>query len=319
MVESAGRQLAVRLTAIDSNGLLPLRAADRPYGSAHAFRRGLQKQLPEHLGVAPATQPLRGKRLPSGAGIPRRVNDQWPAVSLAALSDPATVARMPIDHGVPPVAHRGGAKAALAELTSFLDERLPRYAEERNHTDAGAVSGLSPWLHWGHISVHHVLRELARREQWNPGRHAARASGSRAGWWGMSASAEAFLDQIVTWRELGYNMAADRSDHDRYESLPDWARATLTDHEADPRPALYTLGQLEAAETDDPLWNAAQRQLRIEGRIHNYLRMLWGKKVIEWTRSAPEALDCLIELNNRWAVDGRDPNSYSGIFWCFGR
>jgi deoxyribodipyrimidine photo-lyase len=319
MIEAAGRRLNVRLTAVDSNGLLPLAATDRAFVSAYQFRRELQKQLPDHLGAVPAAQPLRGKRLSGPARLSRTVLERWPAMTPAVLADPATLARLPIDHGVPPVPYHGGERPARAALRAFLDKRLADYAEQRNDADAGAVSGLSPWLHWGHLSVHRVFRDLSRREEWSLTRLGTRVNGSRTGWWGMSPAAEAFLDEIVTWRELGFNMTSHRSDYDRYESLPEWARATLVDHEADPRPALYTLDQLENAQTSDQLWNAAQRQLRREGRIHNYLRMLWGKKVIEWTRSAPEALHDLIELNNRWAVDGRDPNSYSGIFWCFGR
>ncbi len=135
----------------------------------------------------------------------------------------------------------------------------------------------------------------------------------------MAASAEAFLDQLVTWRELGYNMCVHRPDYDRYESLPDWARATLELHAPDRRDPTYTLDQFAAAETHDPVWNAAQRQLVRDGALHNYLRMLWGKKILEWTESPREALDVMIELNNRYALDGRDPNSYSGIFWMLGR
>jgi deoxyribodipyrimidine photo-lyase len=114
-------------------------------------------------------------------------------------------------------------------------------------------------------------------------------------------------------------MCSHQNDYDRYESLPDWARVTLEKHARDKRSHIYTLRQLENAETYDELWNAAQRQLVREGRMHNYLRMLWGKKILEWTPSPREALAVMIELNNKYAVDGRDPNSYSGIFWCLGR
>ena len=135
----------------------------------------------------------------------------------------------------------------------------------------------------------------------------------------MSREAESFLDELVTWREIGFNMTSHRDDYDRFESLPDFAKATLRKHADDPRPHLYTREQLDEARTHDPLWNAAQRQLVREGRMHNYLRMLWGKKVLEWSRTPEEALETLVHLNNRYAVDGRDPNSYSGIFWVFGR
>jgi deoxyribodipyrimidine photo-lyase len=135
----------------------------------------------------------------------------------------------------------------------------------------------------------------------------------------MSPAAEAFIDQLVTWRELGYNMAARRDDYAEYSSLPDWARRSLDAHAADPRPHIYPFETLDAATTDDELWNAAQRQLRREGRIQNYLRMLWGKRILEWTAAPQDALAAMIELNNRYALDGRNPNSYSGIFWVLGR
>jgi deoxyribodipyrimidine photo-lyase len=135
----------------------------------------------------------------------------------------------------------------------------------------------------------------------------------------MGRSAEAFLDQVVTWRELGLNAAVHLPGYEAYASLPDWARRSLADHGADRRPYVYDLETHDAGQTHDPLWNAAQRQLREEGTIQNYLRMLWGKKVLEWSPTPEGAAEALIELNNRYALDGRDPNSYSGIYWCFGR
>jgi deoxyribodipyrimidine photo-lyase len=160
---------------------------------------------------------------------------------------------------------------------------------------------------------------VAEREAWSPTSVTPGGKGARSGWWGTSAPAEAFLDQLVTWRELGYVFCHRRPDHARYDSLPDWCRATLAEHESDPRPHLYDLDAFDAADTHDDLWNAAQNQLRHEGRIHNYLRMLWGKKILHWSESPRAALEVMIELNNRYAVDGRDPNSYSGIFWVLGR
>jgi deoxyribodipyrimidine photo-lyase len=157
------------------------------------------------------------------------------------------------------------------------------------------------------------------REGWSARRLSTNASGKRSGWWGASENAEEFLDELITWRELGYNMCGHRSDYDQYESLPEWARRTLEEHESDPRPYRYSLERLEAAETHDGIWNAAQTQLVLEGRLHNYLRMLWGKKILEWSSSPREALTRMIELNNKYALDGRDPNSYSGIFWVLGR
>lgn len=135
----------------------------------------------------------------------------------------------------------------------------------------------------------------------------------------MSEPAESFLDELVTWREVGLNMCTHRLDYDQPDSLPDWARATLDRHAIDRREHEYDFAAFRDGASHDRLWNAAQGQLVAEGRIHNYLRMLWGKKILEWSPSWREALDVMIRLNNQYALDGNDPNSYSGIFWVLGR
>ncbi len=169
------------------------------------------------------------------------------------------------------------------------------------------------------MSAHEVFDAVMTQERWTRRKLAASGGGKREAWWGVSRGAEAFLDQLVTWRELGFNAAAHLADHDRYDTLPAWARATLAAHARDPRPHRYDRDAFERAATHDPLWNAAQTELVREGRIHTYLRMLWGKKILEWSRRPQDALDTMIHLNDKYALDGRDPNSCSGIFWCLGR
>jgi len=224
-----------------------------------------------------------------------------------------------VDESVGPTAASGGEQAARRRLDAFLGRGLSRYGELRNDPDSDSTSGLSAYLHFGHISAHEVFLEIMRRERWTPEDVVPPANGRRAGWWAVSENAEGFLDQLVTWRELGFNFCHHRPDHDTWESLPDWAATTLSAHARDKREYLYSLDDFAAAATHDPLWNAAQTQLLREGTIHNYLRMLWGKKILEWTSEPREALDVMIELNNRYALDGRDPNSYTGIFWVLGR
>ena len=164
-----------------------------------------------------------------------------------------------------------------------------------------------------------MVSSLLDQEQWHPGL-ASPPNGKNRGFWNVSPSSEAFLDQVLTWREMGFNRTfRDPDGYDRYETLPEWALATLAEHESDARPALYTLDEFERAETHDPLWNAAQRELLTTGVMHNYLRMLWGKKILHWSRTPREALATMVELNNKYGLDGRDPNSYSGIFWVLGR
>jgi deoxyribodipyrimidine photo-lyase len=245
--------------------------------------------------------------------------ESWPLLFRELLDSNTEGLRvLPVDHSVGPAATRGGSSTAKSAWRRFLTRRLEVYDEDRNQPELDATSGLSPYLHFGHIASHQVFADLMKREDWSMERVRPKADGSR-GWWGVSESGEAFLDQLVTWRELGFNMCWSRPDYDTYSSLPDWARATLAEHAADRRPHVYSLEELEEGRTHDPLWNASQMQLVTEGRIHNYLRMLWGKKILEWSPSPQEALRIMIELNNKYALDGRDPNSYSGIFWCLGR
>ncbi len=320
MVAAAARRIPVRLEAVDSNGLLPMRDTDRVFETAYSFRRHLQKTLPPHLQQFPKARPLAGAPLPAIHALPAAITSRWPRASAAMLDGAGhTLDRLPLDHTVGAVASRGGFSAGRTVLERFLDDRLADYGDKRNEPEAEGSSGLSPWLHFGHISVHEVFAKTMEREGWSPLDLAGKATGSRTGWWGVGSAAESFLDELITWRELGFNMCAHRTDHDRYESLPAWALRTLAEHASDPRSFVYTLDQLAASRTHDPLWNAAQSQLAREGRIHNYLRMLWGKKILEWSASPREALEIMIELNNRYALDGRDPNSYTGIFWVLGR
>jgi len=320
MLAAAASRLDVRLEAVDASCVVPFRLAGRDFPSAVAYRRHLQAALPAWLERLPADAPLRRAPPPGGARLPPELLRRWPAADPADLAAPARVlSALPIDHRVPPARARGGAAAGEARLRAFLARGLDRYAEERREPGAGAASGLSPWLHFGHLSPFEVVRAVLRREGWTPPAAPLRPTGARAGWWGLGAGAEAFLDQLLTWRELGFATCAHRLDHREYGSLPEWALATLARHAGDPRPWRHDRRALEEARTHDPLWNAAQRQLRAEGVIHNTLRMLWGKKVLEWSASPEEALETLLELNDRWALDGRDPSSVSGVFWCLGR
>jgi deoxyribodipyrimidine photo-lyase len=270
MLEAGARQADVRMEAVDSNGLLPLSAADRAFPTAHAFRRFLQRELREHLAVFPKANPLARLRLPTLGRLPAPIAKRWPAASARPLAEPDALLRtLPIDRSVGATSATGGQRAAQAALRRFI-RRIDRYAEERNRLDVDITSGLSPYLHFGHLSSHEVCRSVLEREDWTIDRLGDHASGSRTGWWGLGRSAEAFLDQLVTWRELGYNMCRQREDHERFESLPAWAIRTLEDHAHDARAHVYSLAQFEDAATHD-------------------------------------------------ALDGRDPNSYSGIFWVLGR
>lgn len=215
-----------------------------------------------------------------------------------ALGDPEALFReLPLDRSVPPVDLPAGTGAARARLTEFLEKKLQRYPEDRNNPAVEGTSGRSPYLHFGHISpVEVAWRTL---QAGGPG-------------------AAAFLEELVVRRELAINFVLHNPNYDRFLSLPDWARDTLEEHAADPRPALYTLEELEEGRTDDPLWNAAQRELRRAGKIHGYMRMYWGKGFFRWTDEPARAFSWALHLNNKYSLDGRDPASYAGVGWCFG-
>lgn len=322
MIRSAAKKFTVRLEQVDGNGILPMADADRIFTTAYSFRRFLQKNLIPHLSVPPKACALKGRSLKKPSrSLVEKIQKKWPSVSLNDLDvNPDNLKRYPIDHTISPVPGEGGAVRGLRMLKGFIASRLPNYAGGRNQPDQQVTSGLSPYLHFGHISAYQVFHEITQDQKWQPQKSAEKkADGRRAGWWGMDENAEAFLDQLITWRELGFNMCGHNEKYDRYASLPQWVRDTLDAHAKDKRPHVYALEHFENAETHDPLWNAAQNQLVREGRIHNYLRMLWGKKIFHWSASPREALDIMIRLNNRYALDGRDPNSYSGIFWVLGR
>lgn len=320
MIDAVKETLPVKLQLVDSGTVMPLRQPDRTFTVAHSYRRWMQKNILDVMMDSPKPAPLRGLRLPEFPGVDAKILRRWPAADFKKLLAPGGLDSIPIDHGVRPSdAMAGGPAEASRRLKSFVSAVLPGYGDDRNHPDKRATSGLSPYLHFGHISAHEIFDALLKQESWTPDRASA-ANGKNIGFWNTSAPAEAFLDQLLTWRELGFNMTfRNPDDYDRYESLPDWALKTLRQHASDPRPAIYSLEQFERSQTHDEIWNAAQRELVTTGVMHNYLRMLWGKMVLYWTPTPQEALRILIELNNKYALDGRDPNSYSGIFWTLGR
>lgn len=321
MVAAVAERLPVKLEAVDSNGIYPMRHSDRIFTRAFSFRNHLQKTLTPFLDEFPIANPLTKKTFPKSACIPEHIINKWPAADKDMLTATTKLETLAIDQNVGPGVLDGGESAARKQLKCFVTDRLERYADDRNQPDIDPSSGLSPYLHFGHVSAHEVFRKVADSEEWSTNDLAdvKKTKGSRDGWWGMSPTAEGFMDELITWRELGYNACCNDPDYDKYDSLPDFAKITLAEHASDTREYIYSYEQFRDSQTHDDIWNAAQNQLVTEGRMHNYLRMLWGKKILEWTESPQQALEIMIDLNNRFALDGRNPNSYSGIFWVLGR
>jgi deoxyribodipyrimidine photo-lyase len=309
------------LEIVDSNTIVPMRTFDRTFTVAHSYRRAMQKEVHRSLPEFPVESPLDSLNTPKLKSLPIDIVAKWQlwqgnvaGKELKRLS----LDKLPIDHGVTTLKESGGPIEAARVLTRFVDQRLDDYSEARNEPEQEGSSWLSPYLHFGHISPHEVFQRVAGKTHWSHEK-LSKPNGKMDGFWNMGSNAEAFMDQLMTWREIGFNMCSRERNFDRFESLPSWAQKTLSDHESDERTYVYELAAFERGLTHDPLWNAAQMQLVREGRMHNYLRMLWGKKILHWTATPRQALQVMVELNNKYALDGRDPNSYSGIFWVLGR
>jgi deoxyribodipyrimidine photo-lyase len=283
----AAEALAVPLVQVESDVIVPVEAASsRDEFAAATLRPRLERRLAEYLVPLAETRPRR-----DSLGLTMR------SEPLADL--PALLRALGVDGQVPPVEGcRGGASPARARLRAFLERGLARYAAERNDPSRSGQSGLGPYLHFGHISPLEVA--LAMRRRRGPGR-------------------AAFLEELIVRRELSANFVLHNPDYDRWEGLPEWSRRSLTSHARDPRPHRYSAAELESARTHDPYWNAAQTELARDGTMHGYMRMYWGKKILEWSERPEDAFALALALNNRYQLDGRDPNSFAGVAWVFGK
>ena len=272
-----------RVEAVDAVGSVPLAAFPRAEIGARTLRPRLWKEVV--LKRVPAVK----------AKVPAPRAFDWGFEPLRApWTDVSGVPALP----APVEGVRGGRDAGLERLADFLEHRINGYDELRNQPEAERPSGLSPYLHFGFVGATEI---------------AVAVSESRA----RQADKDAFLEELLVRRELALNFCARTPRHDSLEALPPWAQKTLAAHASDPRTPV-SLPELEAARSPDPLWNAAQRQLVAEGRIHGYLRMLWGKSLLHWTRDAAEALSHMAYLNDRYALDGRDAASWTNYLWCLG-
>ena len=283
---TAAASLAAPLIEVDTEHIVPLQSIGREHWAARTLRPVIARYLPALLIEPPTCEPERPG--PAADGL-----------DLAAVEIGTFVRALTIDHSVPPVPDRPGGRAAgLARLRAFLEDRLASYSESR--AASGVGSGLSPYLRFGQIAPLRVALEAQAATAAPPDR-------------------SAFLEELIVRRELAANFVYYNPGYGSLAGAPDWANATLTKHAADPRPARYEYDQIVAAATDDDAWNAAQRELLHLGRIDNYLRMYWGKKLIEWVPRPADALKLGLLLNDRYALDGRSPNGFTNLLWCFGR
>ena len=300
--ERFAQRVSCRVLAVDSVCTVP----SGTFATAEYAARTIRPKIGRLLDHALEPVADRGPRVAVTAALRAQLREAigTEPLPIATMSNDAiadAIASCEIDHTVPAVsAMAGGRVAGLARLTHFVDRALPEYAARRNEAgDAEGTSQLSPYLHYGQVAGAEVVR-------------VARASGAPA------ESLDAFVQQVTTWRELSYNWCLRTPHFETLGALPAWIQKTMAAHVGDPRPVLYDLETLEQAATHDALWNASQRQLVDTGLIHNYPRMLWGKTVLLWTHDYEQARSWLFHLNDKYALDGRDPNSVGGIMWCLG-
>ena len=282
--QTASRKLKAPVWTVDADVIVPTKLLEKAQYAAHIIRPRLHRYLEQFL-----VQPANPK-----AKLPWKPK---PKIHSLPLNSDITEG-WNIDRSVNPVAgFHGGTKEALRRLDDFVARKLKLYSKQRNHPEIDGTSDLSAYLHFGHISP--VTVALAVKAATAP-----------------KDEKDTFLDQLITWRELSINMVRFNSNYDNFENGEAWAHRTLAEHTKDPRPVLYTQKQLESAETYDPLWNAAQMQMINLGWMHNYMRMYWAKKILEWSRTPADAYRTTVTLNDKYFMDGRDPNGYAGIAWA---
>ncbi|MFV0423062.1 deoxyribodipyrimidine photo-lyase [Oleidesulfovibrio sp.] len=288
----AARQQGTGVDVVDSRNVVPcLRVSNKREYAARTIRPKIHRLLNEFLDPIP---PLKTPDVP------------WP--DNPPLPDlTAALASLQADSAVTPTGWLpAGEEAARAELAAFITGRLHRYAAERNNPNQPVLSHLSPYLHFGMLSAQRAALEVLE------------AQGASDAGTPFGEGAESFLEEMIVRRELSDNFCWFEPQYDSVEAFPDWAQKTLDRHRNDTREYLYTEEELEAAKTHDPLWNAAQQEMTLTGKMHGYMRMYWAKKILEWTPSPEEALRIVIRQNDRWSLDGRDANGYTGAAWSIG-
>ncbi len=275
----------ISFVEVDAHNIVPCRTASQKQEfAAYTMRPRIRRLLPEYL-----------KDFPSVRKHPHLLPNPVPIIDWRRIRAQLNIdtAVEPADWIVP------GEDAARQMLDRFIDERLGAYGELRNDPNAGAVSDLSPYLHFGHLSAQRVALEIGRLRK-------------------HKASRVAFLEELIVRRELSDNFCFFNKAYDSFEGFPEWAQHTLNMHRRDQREYTYPVEIFECSRTHDPLWNAANDQMRTAGKMHGYMRMYWAKKILEWTPSPEEALAVAVYLNDKYELDGRDANGYTGIAWSLG-
>lgn len=283
-VDALAGKLSVPLWEVDTHNIIPAwHISDKQEYAAHTIRRKIHKVLPDFL-----------EEFPQLGRQQRKWTKALPKVNWSRLENVRGV-----DKSAVPVELTAGEDAARAQMEHFFTHGYDGYAEQRNDPNTGATSGLSPYLHYGMIAPQRVALDAHKYDV-------------------PEKDKEAFLEELIVRRELSDNFCFYNDKYDSFEGFPNWAQDTLNKHRGDKREYVYTLEQFEQADTHDELWNAAQKQLTQDATMHGYMRMYWAKKILEWTESPEDAQAIAVELNDRYQLDGRDPNGYVGVAWSIG-
>jgi deoxyribodipyrimidine photo-lyase len=272
---------------VATNLIVPVEeASDKENFSAGTLRPRIHRQLEKYL------VPLKHRNPKHGS-----LGLTFKSIDLRNIGN--VLKQLKIDRSVEPSPlFSGGTSEAKKRLRQFITDKLDDYADKHNDPTLDYQSNLSPYLHFGQISPLYIALEIMKTD--SPGK-------------------EAFLEELIVRRELSHNFVYYNRRYDQYDALPPWALRTLNFHAKDKREYVYSLDQFENAQTHDPYWNAAQMEMVITGKMHNYMRMYWGKKILEWTKTHQEAFAIALALNNKYELDGRDPNGFAGVAWCFGK
>jgi deoxyribodipyrimidine photo-lyase len=301
------------IVELDTEAVVPVHIASiKEEYSAATLRTKLLKLLPDYLSYADS--PFQA---PEMAAVTRMEDKRYQGdtTDITRLwADVSEALSMPEPHSK--CSFKGGYKAALDKVSLFKKSRLQGYAQYRNHPELDYQSDLSPYLHFGQISPLDIIQRVKDDED---GFALRVLLAQRKKLSGVELNLADFLEELIVRRELSMNFCTYNEDYDSFACLPAWAKATLYNHLHDPRERQYSLMELENAATDDPYWNAAQNEMICTGKMHNYMRMYWGKRVLAWLENVEEAYEVLLYLNNKYSLDGRDANSYAGVAWCFGK
>jgi deoxyribodipyrimidine photo-lyase len=292
--EKVNSTIKCPLIQVESNVIVPVETASpKEEYSAGTIRKKIHRELDYFM--VPLKERLLEK---SSLDFDLKSNSGYGFKKFDLENLEKSIKNLKLKDYVGPSIFQGGTDNALNLFNLFIENKLDKFEDLRNDPAEDYLSNMSPYLHFGQISPLYLALEVSKIE--SPGK-------------------DSFLEELIVRRELSMNLAHYNDNYDKFDCLPDWAKKTLLEHLNDPREYTYSLEELETAQTHDPYWNAAQKEMVITGKMHGYMRMYWGKKILEWTNDPRNAFDIAVYLNDKYEIDGRDPNGYTGVAWCFGK